>query len=84
MYPTPCIHRCGCGGLCDSCQPCPMADNAPSLCPKCQAEFDEDTSAYEEFGEHPDGQQRWRQLREEMATEADEGCSPEDWDGIPF
>lgn len=73
MYPRPCIHRCGCGGLCDSGHPCPMADNAPPLCPKCQAEFNEDPIA------------RSKALQQEMAESAEERAEHfRAWDDIPF
>jgi len=39
------------------------------LCPKCQAEFDEDESAWLEFGYHSEGIERWRQLQQEIAEE---------------
>jgi hypothetical protein len=78
-----CIHRCGCGGLCDSGCPCPMADNAPPLCPNCLAEYSEDPVAWLEYGEHPAGIANWRSLREEM-NRAQEPTPSEAWDGISF
>lgn len=84
IYPTPCIHRCGCGGLCDGGHPCPMADNAPPLCPRCQAAFDEDPQAWEEFGDHPEGLRSWEELKRELAAAVQNPTPPEAWDGIPF
>ena len=71
-WPPPCIHRCGCGGLCDSGHTCPMADNAPPLCPACQAAYDEDPSAYAELGDHPEGLANWKAEQEAIAAYAAE------------
>jgi len=40
------------------------------LCPDCQANHDEDPTAWMEYGNHPDGIARWKALQEEMAAEA--------------
>ncbi len=59
------------------------------LCPSCLDDFEEDESAWHEFGEHPAGLANWEALQAELA--ADAACAaaqdrtpPEAWDGIPF
>jgi hypothetical protein len=42
---------------------------AAGLCKSCQAEYDEDPSAYWEYGDHPAGLARWRDLCAEIAAE---------------
>ena len=41
------------------------------LCPECQRDADEDPEAWTEFGRHPDGIRRARELEEEMRVEAE-------------
>lgn len=47
---TPCIHA---------------TDTAP-LCPECLADATEDPLAWEEYGNHTAGLERWRELQREM------------------
>jgi hypothetical protein len=44
------------------------------LCPKCQADYDQDPQAYVEFGQHPQGEANWRQERDQMLI--DKGIDP--------
>jgi hypothetical protein len=50
--------------------PCIHTDGK-GLCPACQADYDADPSAWEEFGQHPAGIANWRALEEEIAAEAE-------------
>lgn len=63
------------------------------LCGQCQADYEEDPSAWIEFGPHPAGQENLHRLQEEMNEEATaertldamQDASPRDaWDEIPF
>jgi hypothetical protein len=40
------------------------------LCAECQGDYDEDPSAWLEYGRHPEGERNWRALREEMAADS--------------
>jgi len=40
--------------------------HAPGLCPKCREEYDEDPTAWLEFGDYPEGIARWQRLQEEI------------------
>ncbi len=48
----------------DSCLTCIHREQG--LCESCQAEYDEDPEAFEEFGRHPEGMRRWAELEAEM------------------
>lgn len=39
------------------------------LCEDCQAEYDEDPSAYEEYGPHQQGERNWAALQAELAAD---------------
>lgn len=55
------------------------------LCDDCQAEYDEDPSAYYEYGDHPQGIANWQALQAEMDAEASRPVSPAGGDSdIPF
>lgn len=47
--------------------PCIHGDGT-NLCADCQADYDYDPLAYVEYGNHPDGIERWRELQAEMAA----------------
>jgi hypothetical protein len=53
--PTTCNHR--------------LAEGLTGLCPACQADFDEDGSAWLEYGPHPVGERNWADLRAELDAE---------------
>jgi len=40
------------------------------LCKKCQAEYDEDPSAWLEYGQHEQGERNWKQRHELMGEDA--------------
>jgi len=50
-------------------EPCIHGDGK-TLCPDCQAGYDVDPEAYDEYGDHPAGLERWRALQEEIARDA--------------
>lgn len=50
-------------------QPCVHMDEG--LCAECQADYDEDPSAWDEYGNHPVGLANWRALQDEIAAEAE-------------
>lgn len=55
------------------------------LCPDCQGEYDTDPEAWYEFGDHPEGIERTRELEAEMARwRAEASEDPIDWTDIPF
>ena len=47
--------------------PCIHGDGR-NLCPSCQAEYDTDPTAWEEYGHHAEGLRRWAELQAEMST----------------
>ncbi len=54
------------------------------LCEHCQAEYDENPAEYLEYGDHPAGIERWRELTAEIAADrARESTIPPNPD-IPF
>lgn len=59
------------------------------LCPACEQEYQIDPDAWIEFGDHPDGIQRWKDLQAEMeqdrlnAMAGESGPSTNDPD-VPF
>jgi hypothetical protein len=59
------------------------------LCPACQAEYDEDALAFLEFGAHPAGLRRYRELLDEIAADqkrerrAEAGPYPDEGE-VPF
>lgn len=63
-----------------------MADLQPGLCPDCQADYEEDTEAYHEFGDHPAGIERWKELEADLANrhEADPSIPGVTDDELPF
>lgn len=40
------------------------------LCDQCYADYQEDPEAFLEFGDHPEGLARWRELQAEMSEYA--------------
>ena len=48
----------------------PCNHRIDGLCPACQADHDEDPSAWEEYGNHPQGQANWQALLDDIAAEA--------------
>jgi hypothetical protein len=62
------------------------------LCPRCIEEYRYDPDSYLEFGDHPAGLARFRQLQAELAREALEAAAARergevvevDWDAIPY
>ena len=42
------------------------------LCYECELEYLEDPSGWMEFGDHPDGLQRWEMLKQEMIRRRNE------------
>lgn len=49
-------------------QPTPcIHTGGTSLCSACKESYDADPAAWEEYGDHPAGIERWRQERETMA-----------------
>ncbi len=65
--------------------PCIHGDGK-GLCPACQHDFDEDPSAWEEFGRHPQGLANWQALQAEIAADAlaDPPTERPDLTQIPF
>ncbi len=63
--------------------PC-LHNEGNGLCPECQDEYDEDPSAYIEFGNHPAGIANWMDLRAKMATLPHELISELPDSDIPF
>lgn len=51
VYPTPCVH----------------SPDGRTLCPACQEEYDADPTAWEEWGNHPQGLKNWEALQAELA-----------------
>jgi len=49
--------------------PC-VHGNGRTLCADCQAAYDYDPESYIEYGDHPAGLERWRELQEEIAAGA--------------
>lgn len=48
-----------------TCLHCPSG-----LCAECLADYEEDPLTYLEFGAHPEGEENWRALQEEIAADA--------------
>lgn len=61
--------------------PC-IHTNGSGLCPDCQAEYDTDPTAWEEYGHHAEGERRWAELRAEM--NAREPAAPVDTSDYPL
>ena len=54
------------------------------LCPACQADYDDDPSAWLEYGEHTAGITRWQELQAEMKAALAEPAPEIDWTDVPF
>lgn len=58
------------------------------LCAECKDDYDEDPSAYFEFGDHPHGIANWKRLQDEIAADRPaehDNTPPAVYDGeIPF
>ncbi len=64
-----------------------------TLCPSCRHEWEEDPTAYNEYGDHPEGLKRWRALQADMAARPpqphrplniDESEAADDGDVLPW
>jgi hypothetical protein len=49
---------------------CVHATGHARLCESCTDDWLTDPTAYEELGEHPEGQRRWRELQARLAADA--------------
>jgi hypothetical protein len=67
--PTTCNHR--------------LAEGLTGLCRECQAEYDTDPTAWEEFGHHPAGEQNWADLVAEMDVEREQVAAFDDYEPSP-
>lgn len=57
---------------------------AAGLCPACQADYEADPIAWIEYGDHPDGIRRSRDLAEELAARPVVVAPPVDDSDIPL
>ena len=67
--------------------PC-IHNGGKGLCRECRADYAEDPEAWMEFGNHREGIERWRKLREEIISSRPHGLpfvdSRGDTEEIPF
>lgn len=42
------------------------------LCPACQADYDQDPQAFEEYGDHPAGLERWNRELQDILADMDQ------------
>ncbi len=69
IYPTPCIH----------------SPDGRTLCPACQADYDEDPLAWESYGAHPAGIANAEALEREIAEHfTAEGPPPPVPEDLPY
>lgn len=45
-----------------------MPEPGEGLCPDCQADYEDDPQSWHEFGDHPAGIERWKELEADLAN----------------